>query len=71
MQESDTYLAIVDEGQEKCARDDILIVGEERLGSPPESVRAQVNAVTDLSRLKRMVRRAATAVAWQEILDTL
>jgi hypothetical protein len=71
MHESDTYLAIVDEGQEKCARDDILIVGEARLGSPPESVRAQVNAVTDLSRLKRMVRCAATAAAWQEILDTL
>ncbi len=34
MYESDTYLAILDEGQEKCARDDILIVGEARLGSP-------------------------------------
>jgi hypothetical protein len=70
MHESDTYLAILDEGQEKCARDDVLIVGEARLGSPPESVRAQVNAIQDLSRLKRMVRCAATAAAWQEILDT-
>jgi hypothetical protein len=71
MQESDTYLMILDEGQEKCARDDILIVGEARLGSPPESVRAQLTAVTDLSRLKRMVRCAATAGDWQQILDTL
>ena len=70
MQESDTYLAILDEGQERCARDDILIVGEARLGAPPESARSQVNAVTDLSRLKRMVRSAATAATWQEILDT-
>jgi hypothetical protein len=70
MQESDTYLAILDEGQEKCARDDILIVGEARLGGPPESVRTQLDAVTDLSRLKRMVRCAATAADWQEIVDT-
>ena len=59
MQESDTYLAILDEGQEKATREDILVVGEARLGSPPESVRAQLHTVTDLSRLKRIVRRAA------------
>ena len=70
MQESDTCLVILDEGQEKGARDDILIVGEERFGSATESVRAQLNAVTDLARLKRMVRRAAKAASWQEILDT-
>jgi hypothetical protein len=70
MQESDTYLAIIDEGQEKFARDAILIVGEERLGCPAESVKAQLNAVTDLPRLRRMVRRAAKAASWEEILDT-
>ena len=52
MQESDTYQDIPDEGQEKCARDDVLIVVEARLDSPPESGRAQVKPVTDLSRLK-------------------
>ena len=40
MHESDTYLAIIDEGQEKGTRDDILIFGEERFGPPTESVRA-------------------------------
>jgi hypothetical protein len=70
MHESDTYLMILDEGQEKCAREAILIVGEARLGGPPESARAQVTAITDLARLKRMVRCAATAAPWQEILDT-
>lgn len=70
MQESDTYLAILDEGQEKCARDDILIIGEERFGPPNEAVRAQLNAVTDLLRLKRMVRRAVKATSWQQIVDT-
>jgi hypothetical protein len=70
MHESDTYLAIIDEGQEKSTRDDILIVGEEWLGSPAEPVKAQLNAVTDLPCLKRMVRRAAKAARWEEILDT-
>jgi hypothetical protein len=70
MQESDTYLMILDEGQEKCARDDIVIVGEERLGPPDESIKAQLQAVTDLPRLKRMVRRAVKAASWQDILNT-
>ncbi|MBM4073482.1 MAG: hypothetical protein FJ271_31845 [Planctomycetes bacterium] len=66
MHESDTYLAILDEGQEKA----ILVVDEERIGPASERVKAQLNAVADLDRLKRMVRRAAKAASWQEILDT-
>jgi hypothetical protein len=70
MHESDTYLAILDEGREKATREDILLFGEGKFGAPDESVRAQVDAVTSLGRLKRMVRRAATAASWREILDT-
>jgi hypothetical protein len=71
MQESDTYLMILDEGQEKFARRAILLVGEERLGPPEGSVQAHLNNITDLDRLERIVRRAAKAANWQEILDTL
>jgi hypothetical protein len=70
MHESDTYLAILDEGREQGAREDILLVGEERLGTPDESVKAQLSNITDLDRLKRMVRRAAKAASWKEILVT-
>ena len=70
MQESDTYLMILDEGREKGAREDILLFGEEKFGPADASVRAQLETVTDLERLKRMVRRAAKAGNWQEILDT-
>lgn len=70
MQESDTYLAILDEGQEKASRENIIAVGEERLGTPEESINAQLANITDLARLKRMVRRAVKAATWQEILDT-
>ena len=70
MQESDTYLAILDEGQEKATRASIFAVGEERLGTPDESIKGQLNHITDLPRLMRMVRRAAKAATWQEILAT-
>ena len=70
MEESDTYLMILDQGQEKATRENILAVGEERLGSCDEAVRAKLANITDLDRLKRMVRRAAKAVNWQEILET-
>ena len=71
MEESDTYLAIFEEGQMKAWRENILAVGEERFGSCSESVRAQLANITDLDRLKRMHRRAVKAASWQEILDTL
>jgi hypothetical protein len=70
MQESDTYLMILEEGQEKARREDILVVGEERFGPPPVAVRAQLASITDLERLKRMHRRAVKAANWQEILET-
>ena len=67
LQESDTYLMILDEGQEKATRENILVFGEERFGPPSEAIRSYY---VDLERLRRMVRRAAKAAAWQEILDT-
>jgi hypothetical protein len=70
LEESDTYLMILEQGEERARRGDILIIGEERFGAADESVRNQLGSVTDLERLKRMVRKVATAVSWQEILDT-
>ena len=70
MHDSDTYLAILDEGQEKASRESILVVGEERFGPPEEAVRIQLANITDLERLERMHRRAVKAASWQEILDT-
>jgi hypothetical protein len=70
MQESDTYLMILEEGEEKATRAAILAFGEELLGPPPDAVRTQLANVTDLDRLKRMVPRTARAATWQQILDT-
>jgi hypothetical protein len=70
MHESDTYLAIIDEGQEKYAKKAVVAVGEERFGPPDESVRTRLEDIRDLDRLDRMIRRAVHAGSWQEILDT-
>jgi len=70
--ESDTYLMILDEGQEKATRELILIFGEDRFGQPPdEAVKARLNNITDLNRLKRIARQTPKAASWQEILETL
>ncbi len=70
MQESDTYLAILDEGQEKALRNVILALGEDRIGPPDESVKESLNSITDLERLMRIVRQTPKATSWREILDT-
>ncbi len=70
LEESDTYLMILEKGEEQATRRGILLVGEERLGAADEPVRGQLASITDAERLVRMLRRAATAANWREILDT-
>jgi hypothetical protein len=70
MHESDTYLAILDEGQEKYAKKAVLLVGEDRLGPPDESVKTRLEGITDLERLGRMLLRAGKAANWEEVLAT-
>ena len=70
MQESDTYLMIVDEGKEKQAKQAILLFGEERFGPADDTIKNQIESVSDLERLNRMIRRAAKAEGWQGVLDT-
>jgi hypothetical protein len=40
------------------------------LGPPDEAVKAALNDITDLSRLKRMVRQTPKAASWRAILET-
>lgn len=70
LEESDTYLMILEQGEERARREAILMFGEERFGAADESVRDKIANVDDAERLKRMLRKAATATNWQEILDT-
>ncbi len=70
MQESDTYLMILDEGEERALRKVILVQGEDRFGPPDEAVKTSLNGITDLNRLMRIARLTPGAGSWQEVLDT-
>jgi hypothetical protein len=70
MQESDTYLMILEEGEEKATRKHILMFGEDRIGPASEEVRTHLSGITDRDRLERILRRTLTAVSWQQLLET-
>jgi hypothetical protein len=73
MQESDTYMAIVDEGREAELKAAILRNGEKRFGPPGEAITARLNAISeDVERLRRLLDRIVdrTATSWQDLLDT-
>ncbi len=70
MEESDAYLMILDQGQERGFRETILMLGEDQFGPPDAAVRAGLLNITDLDRLKRLIRQTPKAASWQEILDT-
>jgi hypothetical protein len=74
MRDSDTYLAILDEGGEREARRLILKWAETPLGQPDEQTRLRLEGITDITRLERMlervIARGATAANWQDLLDT-
>ena len=70
LEESDTYLMILEQGEERATRRHIQLVGEERLGTAGEAIRDQLSTITDPERLERMLRTALKAAGWQEILNT-
>lgn len=70
LRDSDTYLAILDEGSERQIKKDILRLGQKRLGTADEPVKARLNALTDMDHLERIFDRLLEASSWQELLDT-
>jgi len=70
MQESDTYLAILDEGREKAYKEVLLLMGADRFGPPGEAAKAVLNGITDLDRLQRLIRSLLHVSSWEELLET-
>jgi hypothetical protein len=70
LEESDTYLAIIDEGPEKQVKEDILELGKQRFGAAEEIHVSTLHAVSDLERLHRLPRRILDSSSWQDLLDT-
>ena len=70
MRDSDTYMAILDEGKEEQAKKDILFLATRKFGTPDEATSAMLAGITDLDRLDRIFRRSLDALSWQDLLDT-
>ncbi len=68
MQESDTYLAILDEGELKHARKAVLRLGQKKFGPGGDDVVTAVNGIEDLERLERLLERILDESSWQELL---
>lgn len=82
MKDSDTYMAILEEGlerglekgreegREEELRQLILMLAEEYFGPVEESVLARINAMSDLNLLRRIVRRIPKEPSLEALLET-
>ncbi len=68
MRESDTYMAILDEGRVEQAKKLLLRLGKKSLGVPGETEEAVLAAITDLKRLERLHDHVFDVKTWQELL---
>jgi hypothetical protein len=68
MRESDTYQAILDEGEARGLQNTLLRLGRKRFGEPDEAVRQAVRAISDLERLGRLTEDLLDVSTWQELL---
>jgi hypothetical protein len=68
MRESDTYLAILDEGRLEEAKKLIFRLGQRRFGPPSEGIHARLTAETDLDRLEFLGERLLDVSSWEELL---
>jgi len=70
MRESDTYMAILDEGRETQTRRLIRRLASRKLGEPDEPTVTRLEGITDIDRLERIHDRATEAGSWRDLLDT-
>ena len=70
MEESDTYLAIIDMGREMQTKEGILRLGIRRFGPADQTVADSLQNIADLERLERIYDRILDASNWQDLLDT-
>ena len=71
MRDSDTWMAIFDEGRLDAVKRALIGVGTKRFGPPDEATKNAVAAMTDLDRLERLCcDHVLIAKSWQELLAT-
>jgi hypothetical protein len=76
MQDSDTYQAIVEEGEAKGllkgriqeAKRMLLLLGTKRFGAPPARIRKTLVAIKNLDRLEELSQKLLDVGSWKELL---
>jgi len=69
MHESDTYLAILDEGAVKALRKVVLRLAQKKFGPPSDDVLTALQGIEDQERLERLIERYAELPSWRELLQ--
>jgi hypothetical protein len=67
MHESDTYLAILDEGHLDEARDTVLRLGQRKFGAASADVVTAVKGIEDRERLQHLQERLFDVSSCQEL----
>lgn len=68
MRESDTYMAIIEEGEVSGMVRVLMRQGKKRFGPPDATVEARLRAITDPDRLESLCERVLEARDWQDLL---
>jgi hypothetical protein len=68
IEESDTYQAIVEEGELKATLRDLFNLGRRRFGEPSAEVEEALRGITDPERLARLVDALLNVSTWDELL---
>lgn len=68
MYESDTYLAILDEGALKHARNMVLRLGQKKFGPASDDMVTAVKGIEDQEQLDRLQERILDVSSWQDLL---
>ncbi len=70
MRESDTYMAILEEGEITGAFKVFLRLGRKCFGEPDAATMATLRAITEVERFERLNERVPGVSSWQELLQT-
>lgn len=68
MEESTTYQAIVRKGRLAEARQILLALGRQQFGPGDEATLRTLNAIQDVRRLEKLIKRVVKVSSWQELL---
>jgi hypothetical protein len=70
MHESDTYQAILDEGEVRGLHHTLLRQGRKKLGEPDDATKQILMGINDLDRLGWLTERLLEVSTWEELLRT-